>query len=123
MSDDTSLPEIPPETFYGTGSSAKTGMPSETRSASEIAAGKAAEAESNYEKKLGLPEVTEVSWTAKDRKKPKAISELKRFIRQIKEYVRVHSIRNTYCLAADEKKEARDTRAEVMSICNAKRAD
>ena len=74
MSDDTSLPEIPPETFCGTGSSTKTGMPTESRSASE----KAAEAESNYEKKLSLPEVTPVTWTAKDRKKPKAISELKR---------------------------------------------
>ena len=106
MSDDTSLPEIPPETFYGTGSSAKTGMASGTRSASEMAADKAAEAESNYEKKLGLPEVTEVSWTAKDRKKPQAISELKRFIRQITEYVCVHSTCNMYYLLAKEKKEA-----------------
>ena len=72
-------------------------MPTESRSASE----KAAEAESNYEKKLSLPEVTPVTWTAKDRKKPKAISELKRFIRQITEYVRVHSIRNTYYLSAE----------------------
>ena len=83
MSDDASLPEIPPETFYGTGSSAKTGMPAESRSASEKAAEaaeKAAEAKSNYERKLDLPGVTKVSWTAKDRKKPQAITELKHFI-------------------------------------------